>query len=214
MSGLVFPCILGAIIGLIVLNYRHSLRCENAIEHDETEDFVNALERRLATAELMGASNDKLMERLKYLLTERLTSVDAGKLDAIYANAEAIAVKDALKLQSVVGLPFPNVLSSNTGIGGESEGDALLDNAYSTASFAASGGGGGSGDLEGAPDFDDDDYYSTKMENSKRDIAEGEHDDVGALLQDDASKLTDGQRTELCASWLVDYKVTLTLTLT
>ena len=145
MSGLVFPCILGAIIGLIVLNYRHSLRCENAIEHDETEDFVNALERRLATAELMGASNDKLMERLKYLLTERLTSVDAGKLDAIYANAEAIAVKDALKLQSVVGLPFPNVLSSNTGIGGESERDALLDNAYSTASFAASGGGGGSG---------------------------------------------------------------------
>ena len=98
MSGLVFPCILGAIIGLIVLNYRHSLRCENAVEHDETEDFMNALERRLAAAEQMGASNDKLMERLKYLLTQRLASVDADSLASIYANAEVTAVQDALKL--------------------------------------------------------------------------------------------------------------------
>lgn len=51
LSGLAFPCILGAIIGLVVLNFRHSLRCENAVEHDVTEEFIEALQRRLELAE-------------------------------------------------------------------------------------------------------------------------------------------------------------------
>ena len=218
MSALAFPCILGAIIGLIVLNYRHSLRCENALEHDETDDFMGALERRMEVAERESASNDRVMEHLKYVLTQRLAAVDVAKVDAIFSNARSTAVQDALKLQSIVGLPFPNLLSESEFGDVTSEGemqftDDVLPATTGGVEYGGEGEGGGGesgegGGTTGLTEMLDDDYYSTKLEGAKS-VPEEKADDVGSLLMDDANKLSDGERTKQCAEWLVEYKVTI-----
>ena len=59
ISAFLFPCIIGALMGLIVLNYWHALRCESADEHDESEYYVKALEKRLAMAEYESSLNDQ-----------------------------------------------------------------------------------------------------------------------------------------------------------
>jgi hypothetical protein len=216
-SALAFPCLLGAIIGLIVLNYRHSLRCENALKHDEADDFMRALERRMEVAERESASNDRVMEHLKYMLTQRLAAVEVAKVDSIFSNARAIAVQDALKLQSIMGLPFPNLLSEFGDVTAEGEMQSADDAFSATTGGVEYGGEGaenakesreGRGGKVGLAEVFDDDYYSTKLEGAKG-VPEEKADDVGSLMTDDASKLSDGERTKQCAEWLVEYKVTI-----
>ena len=153
------------------------------------------------------------MEYIKHVVSLRLASLDPSKLKEMYESAESVAVSDALRLQSVVGLPFPIVFSEESNSFGTSSGD-VTGSPFDDVSLNAANG-------TDQDEEEDDDYYNVKASEQEgsmglhADVPAGEEtgqggagvDDINAILEDDASKLSDGEKTKTCSGWMTQYNV-------
>ena len=212
-------------MGLIVLNYWHALRCESADEHDESEYYVKALEKRLAMAEYESSLNDQLASRLISALSIRPIALDPLEIKNIFDLAEREAVHDTLKMQDILPLPFPNINMGNEN--GNEEGEILDDDALGGKDKDKSS--WFQGWLEGERTAEEekeeeaknentdklignerDDYYGILEEEEKAKSKDGEsltENESIDMQMDDATTLTDGEKTKNCARWLLEYDV-------
>jgi hypothetical protein len=235
---LIFPCFCGAIIGLIVLNYWHALRCENDGMHDANDDYFTAMERRLKRAEYESQLNDVRMQRLKSIISTRLITLDTIEVDKIVHEAENRAVSDALRLQSMIAIPFPSLLEEDISTENVEEFEENgSENINGLDMFDGEAGGFLDSNSKAfmPKDDDKDDYYNQEAELQGKGVVlggstEGVDDLTGPdgqelmddekaeesleaehipdiIQQDDASKLSDKDRTKRCAEWLIKYDV-------
>ena len=236
LSQLMLPIILGMIMGLLVFNFMHALSCENADEHDESEYFVQALDRRLKMAEMESMGNDAIFRRITKTLGKRPIALDEAEIEAIFDQAESEAVQDALKMQFVLPIPFPDIYT----VEGQQEQNTLYDDALGgTQSENNNGNGNDNGANNGfTPEWmkglidgkesrveggEQDDYYSVVQQEEKMagqskdslDKVDDNDDDNDRIdtsesrIDNNSNLLTDAEKTKQCARWLLEHSVVI-----
>lgn len=227
LSQLMLPIILGMIMGLLVFNFRHALSCENADEHDESEYFVQALDRRLQMAERESMGNDAIFHRITKTLGKRPIALDEAEIKAIFDQAESEAVQHALKMQFALPIPFPDIYTTNT-IDGQGDNNYLYDDAL-RGTQGENGNGFTSEWVKGLMDGKEsklvgggqDDYYNVIQEEEKMtgrgknslDKITDDDDDYttenGKGADNIVTPLTDAEKTKQCARWLLEHSVVI-----
>jgi len=100
-SMIVFAAVvLGVALGLFGLNYWHATRCAEAHTPEEIKGFMDAVTKRLLTAESQTIHNSLLMEKVISALEARLIEQEASELVLLQKQSQDEAVRVSLQLAS------------------------------------------------------------------------------------------------------------------
>lgn len=91
---------------IIGFNYWHAMKCVEQNGLGDMEDYIKALEKRIASVELQGLSNTLLTENLLSEMQARFTTLDADVMNNLLERSKEEAIEMAL---SQALLPAPPI---------------------------------------------------------------------------------------------------------
>jgi hypothetical protein len=199
--GLIIACLVGAAVGLVVLNYRHALYCKNAESHDNTELYLDSLQRRLVIAENDVRETRRKTEKLVRYLSTRFgkLTISQSELDEIYSYAEKTAITAAL--QKAPQTPVAWVESwDEFAANQEGKGENLEGMYDDFTKYIKEKPGSGSGDDQKKP---------AKEPSQSGADSGGEGADLGPVHPDDEDpdSFSDTEKLEMCKVWSIEHNV-------
>jgi hypothetical protein len=210
----------GIIIGF---NYWHAMKCVEQNGLGDMEDYIKALEKRIALVELQGLSNTLLTDNLLSEMQSRFTSLDPDVMNRLLERSKDEAVQMALSQASLPAPPISQYIIEDkyqyNSFGGDQAG-SLMDDLFDPDSLKEGeqyfdmagqgwegGEGGGGGELK--DDFKFDDFTGAGGEGGGGlgELDGGRKDD---FWEDPAggegSKLSE-EAADACREWRDNYGV-------